>query len=199
MQNVVGNCMTDITQKINLFWNRICIIFDKTYFSKMNNNTINIENDSKLSQLKALLYLLQTNLEEFKDDVDASYELLKIGEKTELSRKLEKKIDNPIGEIFQFSNKIDLQVSQILDKIIKGYFQKNNNLIFKAFKTRKNITDLHYSIVLKSDNIENREVFFDFLNKLDLANINQKHNVYFQFIPAKLIDKINFSEELTIA
>ena len=72
----------------------------------MSNNTINIENDSKLSQLKALLYLLQTNLEEFKDDVDASYELLKIGEKTELSRKLEKKIDNPIGDIFQFSNKI---------------------------------------------------------------------------------------------
>lgn len=165
----------------------------------MDNSTININNDSKLSQLKALLYLLQTNLEEFKNDVDASYELLKIGEKTELSKKLEQKIDNPIGDLFQFYNKIDIQVSQILQKIIFEYFKKNKERIEKVFKTNESLTDLHYSIVLKDDNIENRTYFFEFLNKLDLENLSLKHKILFQFIPAQIADKVKFSQELTIS
>ncbi len=164
----------------------------------MNSTVLDTKNDNKLGQLKAILYLLQTNLEEFKDEVEASYELLKIGQKTTLSKKLEKTIENPISEIFQFSNKIDTQVDFILDKMIRGYLKKNNTVIEKAFKTRENLNDLHYSIVLKEDNTHNRSVFFDFLNKIDVANISQKHNVYFQFIPSKLVDKIKFNEELNL-
>ena len=162
----------------------------------MNSQTFDIKSDSKLDQLKAILYLLQTNLEEFKDEVDASYALLNIGEKTPLSKKLEKTLENPVKDIFQFSNKIDNQVNQILDKIIRGYFKKNYSSVEKVFKTREGINDLHYSIVLKEDNIKNRDVFFEFLNTIDLANISQKHNVYFQFIPSQLVDKIEFSEEI---
>jgi len=165
----------------------------------MGNATINITNDSKISQLKALLYLLQSNLEELKDEVDMSYELLKVGEKTELLKKLEEKINNPIEDLLQFSNTIDAQVRQILHKIIQGLFKKNSNIIDKVHKTRSSINDLHYSIVLREDTMENRNVLFDFLNKFDFDNLNQKHNIYFQFIPAHLIDKIKFSEELPLS
>ncbi|HLW39316.1 MAG TPA: hypothetical protein VKX31_02920 [Brumimicrobium sp.] len=165
----------------------------------MGNATINITNDSKISQLKALLYLLQSNLEELKDEVDMSYELLKVGEKTELLKKLEEKINNPIEDLLQFSNTIDAQVRQILHKIIQGLFKKNSNIIDKVYKTRSSINDLHYSIVLREDTMENRNVLFDFLNKFDFDNLNQKHNIYFQFIPAHLIDKIKFSEELPLS
>ncbi len=179
-----------------MIWNKICCTFDKVNYLIMKSQTFDIKNDSKLGQLKAILYLLQTNLEEFKDEVDASYALLSIGEKTPLSKKLEKTLENPIKDIFQFSNKIDSQVNQILDKIIRGYFKKNYSALEKVYKTRESLNDLHYSIVLKEDNIENRDIFFDFLNKIDLANISQKHNVYFQFIPSKLVEKIKFSEEI---
>ena len=177
-------------------WNKICCIFDKVNYLIMNSPTLDIKSDSKLGQLKAILYLLQTNLEEFKDEVDASYALLSIGEKTPLSKKLEKTLENPVKDIFQFSNKIDNQVNQILDKIIRGYFKKNYFALEKVFKTRESLNDLHYSIVLKDDNIKNRDIFFEFLNKIDLANISQKHNVYFQFIPSQLVDKIKFNEEI---
>lgn len=165
----------------------------------MGNATINTTNDSKISQLKALLYLLQSNLEELKDEVDMSYELLKVGEKTELLKKLEEKINNPIEDLLQFSNTIDAQVRQILHKIIQGLFKKNSDIIDKVYKTRSSINDLHYSIVLREDTMENRNVLFDFLNKFDFDNLNQKHNIYFQFIPAHLIDKIKFSEELPLS
>ena len=43
--------------------------------------------DSKYNQIQAILFLLQENLDEFKDEVDRSYELLKIGELTNLAKK----------------------------------------------------------------------------------------------------------------
>ena len=42
--------------------------------------------DSKYKQIQAILFLLQENLDEFKDEVDRSYELIKIGELTGLAR-----------------------------------------------------------------------------------------------------------------
>jgi hypothetical protein len=165
----------------------------------MSTQTLDIKNESKLGQLKAILYLLQTNLEEFKDEVDASYALLDLSESTPLSEKLEKTLENPIRDIFQFSNKIDTQVNQILDKIVRANFKKNYALLEKVFKTRANENDLHYCLVLKEDNSANRAVFFDFLNAIDLANISENHIVYFQFVPSQLVDKIKFNEEIKLA
>ena len=162
----------------------------------MSDSVLDIKKDNKLGQLKAILYLLQTNLEEFKDEVDSSYELLKIGERTSLSKKIEQKMDNPVKDIFEFSSTIDNQVNYILDKVIRGFFKKNSKLIDKAFKTKANQNDLHYSIVLKNDNLDNRNKLFSFLDNFDLMDISQKHPIYFQFIPKKLIDKINYNEEI---
>ena len=92
----------------------------------MSDSVLDIKKDNKLGQLKAILYLLQTNLEEFKDEVDSSYELLKIGEKTSLSKKIEQKMDNPVKDIFEFSSKIDNQVNYILDKVIRGFLKLLN-------------------------------------------------------------------------
>lgn len=164
----------------------------------MSDSVLDIKKDSKLGQLKAILYLLQTNLEDFKDEVDSSYELLKVGERTALSKKIEQKIENPIQDIFEFSSKIDLQVNAIIDKVIKSFFKKNAKIIDSAFKTKESLNDLHYSIVLKEDNIDNRTKLFSFLDNFDLMDISQKHPVYFQFIPKKLIDKINYKEEIKL-
>jgi hypothetical protein len=154
--------------------------------------------DNNLGKLRGILFKLQLDLDEFKNEVDKSYALLEIGEKTNLSKKLEKTIENPIKDIFTFSNKIDNQVSFILDKIIREFFKSNKSVLNKAFKTREGLNDLHYSIVLNSDNIKNREIFFDFLNQLNLADISQTEKVYFQFIPLNLVDKVRFEEEISI-
>jgi hypothetical protein len=137
-------------------------------------------------------------LEEFRNEVDSSYELLKIGEKTSLSQKIESKIDNPIKDVFEFSSKIDNQVDYIIDKIIRGFFKKNAFLIEKAYKTKQSLNDLHYSIVLKNDTLDNRTKLFSFLDNFDLMDISQKHPIYFQFIPESLSEKINYNEEIEL-
>jgi hypothetical protein len=152
--------------------------------------------DQKLGQLKAILYLLQTNLEEFKDEVDRSYELLKLGEMTELSSKIENTLSNPIDNVFQVSSNIDTQVKYIVDKFVRSFLNKNKTIISSAYRSKTSLNDLHYSIVLNEDNLENRNSIFDFLDKYDLLDIANKYPVYFQFVPAELINKINFSEEV---
>lgn len=152
--------------------------------------------DQKLGQLRAILYLLQTNLEEFKDEVDRSYELLKIGEMTELTKKIEGTLSNPIDSVLNVSNNIDGQVKQIVDIFVKSFFRKNKATVNSAYRSKTSLNDLHYSIVLKEDNIDNRNKIFDFFDKYDLLEIANKYPVYFQFIPVELVNKLNYSEEL---
>lgn len=155
--------------------------------------------DNRVGQLKAILYLLQTNLEEFRDEVDRSYELLKIGERTDLSKKIEDTIDDPLTSIFKMTSNIDDQVKDIVDRIVKSFLKHNSEIIQNAFRTKTSMNDLHYSIVLKTDDINNRNKIFDFFDKFDLLEISKKYPVYFQFVPVELADKMLISESLNLS
>jgi hypothetical protein len=163
---------------------------------KKGTTTTNAE--QQLGQLKGILYLLQNKLEEFKEEVDRSYELLKIGELTDLSKKIESTLSNPVGSVFHVSNKIDDQVKHIIDKFVSSFLRIKKPYITAAYRSKTSLNDLHYSIVLKDDNIENRNKVFDFFDKYDLLDISSKYPVYFQFVPIELVEKINYSEELKL-
>lgn len=154
--------------------------------------------DHKVGQLKAILYLLQTNLEEFKEEVDRSYELLKVGEKTGLSKQIENTIEDPINSIFMLSSNVDNQIKEIVDRLVKAFLKHNSQIIQGAYRTKTALNDLHYSIVLKNDNIDNRDKIFDFFDKFDLLDISNKYPVYFQFVPVELIDKILVNEPVKL-
>jgi hypothetical protein len=155
--------------------------------------------DHRTGQLKAILYLLQTNLEEFKDEVDRSYELLKLGEKTDLSQRIESSLDNPIESIFGMSANIDGQVKLIIDRIVKGFLKKHHGTIELAFRSKFASDDLHYCLVLKSDNSKERGKIFRFFDRYDLLDIAQRYPVIFQFVPQELAGKIEYSEILDLS
>lgn len=159
---------------------------------------VNNETDNNLEKLKGVLFKMQLDLDELKNEVEKSYALLEIGEKTLLTKKLEQSIENPIKDIFNFSNKIDNKVNFILDKVIRGFFKHNKNNIKKVYKTRKGLNDLHYSIILKSDSTKERDLFFNFINQLNLTDIHQTDAIFFQFIPQELMDRVSFDEEINI-
>ncbi len=159
---------------------------------------ITTEVDNKLGQLKAILYLLQTNLEEFKDEVDRSYELIKIGEMTDLSKKLETTLSNPLSNIFEISKNIDTEVKYIVDKFVKSFLRSNKGVVSSAYRSKTSMNDLHYSIVLSDDNMANRNKIFDFFDRYDLLDIASKYPVYFQFVPAELVEKVTYSEVVNL-
>lgn len=157
-----------------------------------------IQADNRVGQLKAILYLLQTNLEEFSDEVDRSYELLKIGEKTDLSKKIEDSIDDPLTSIFKMTSNIDDQVKEIVNRIAESFLKHNSEIIQSAFRSKASLNDLHYSIVLKTDNMDNRNKIFDFFDKFDLLEISRKYPVYFQFVPEELAEKMHVYETVNL-
>ncbi len=152
--------------------------------------------DQKADQIKAILFLLQTNLEEFKTEVNRAYELLKIGEKSNLSKKIEHMMDDPISNIFQISSDVDNQAKIIIDRIVKSFINYKSDLIQYAIRSKTYFNDLHYSIVLKVDNVENRNQIFDFYDKYDMLEISNRFPVYFQFVPIELIKNIPLAEEI---
>jgi hypothetical protein len=152
--------------------------------------------DSKLGNLKAILYLLQTNLESMQDEVDRSYELIKIGEKTDLSKKIEESLNNPIEHILASSSKFNEQVRNLLDKMVTAFFFYHKDIILSVHRGLNTDNELHYSIVLKEDNIENRSVIFEFFDTFNEIEMTSNYSVYFQFIPQKLVNKLTNSNRI---
>lgn len=160
---------------------------------------INTASEKKLKQLQTILYLLQSHLEDFKDEVDRSYALLEIGEKTEFTKRIEKRLSDPLGDIANISDEIDQQVKGIINSLVKNFFERNKDLIEFVLISNTSLNHIHYSIVLKDDNIDNRNQIFSFLDKFDLLDIATKYPIYFQFVPVELVDKIKYIDKLTFA
>jgi len=148
--------------------------------------------------LKAILYLLQSNLEDFKAEVDRSYSLLKIGERTDFVKSIESSLRNPLFSISEMSKNLDDNVTHIVDGLVKSFLVYRREFIQRALRSRTTMNDLHYSIVLKEDRIEIRDKFLDFFEYYDLYDISRRYPVTFQFVPPELIDKIRYTEEIEI-
>lgn len=154
------------------------------------------EEDKKEKQLTAILYLLQSKLEEYSNEVEKSYALLKIGEKADLTQEIESSINDPFGAMSKMTSNIDNNIKSIIDVFVKAFFKGKNDLILKAYKSHTSLNDLHYSIVLKEDSFENRNSIFEFYDKFDLQEVSYKCPVYFQFTPIELVDRIKVKEEI---
>ena len=133
-----------------------------------------------------------------KSEVDNSYALLQIGEKTDLSKQIENTIDNPISSIFDMSCNIDNQIKEIIDRIVKAFLKQNTEVVQQVYRTKTAMNDLHYSIVLKTDDVDSRSKLFGFFDQYDLMDISSKYPVYFQFVPTNLIEKVYVGEKIEI-
>lgn len=151
------------------------------------------KSDSKGGQMTAILYLLQTHLEEFKNEVDKTYELHKIGEKTKLTGVIEKTINNPIGNLYDISKSIDENCLILLNSFAINFFSVNKDVIAKVYRT-SNQGNLHYSIILKKDNAENRNTIFHFFDMQIISQVMYKFPIYFQFTTEENISKIPSAE-----
>jgi hypothetical protein len=62
--------------------------------------------------------------------------------------------------------------------------------------------DLHYSIVLNEDTMDNRSILFEFFNVYDSFEIqrghpiSEKYPVLFQFVPFSLIQNVHIKTEI---
>ncbi len=166
----------------------------------MNQQEIHSTSEVKrVKDLTAIMYLLQSNLEGIINEAEGGYQrLTRKGEKTALVQSEENNINNSISKLSDMSVKLDGQIKNIIDKYVSSFFNKNGILIETAIRSKSTLNNLHYSIVLKEDNMQNRLAIFDFLSDYDAfdMDISSRYPVYFQFIPRELVEKINVIEEV---
>lgn len=169
--------------------------------SKSNDTLHSTESMEKNSsgELRAILFLLQSRLEKMLDEADRSYELLdKIGEKTDLAKKLEKMIEDPLAPLLIGSMEMNNKLASFLEKIFSKNLAANKNDIEKAFVQRCHQRELSFVIVLKDDNEEARDRVFEFLSEYEETPIFEIHPVNFHFSTVEMVDEYPGLEEIDL-
>jgi hypothetical protein len=156
------------------------------------------QSGSSVKEIQSILYLLQESIERLKNEADRSYALFEVGTKTPLTKKIEDFVKNPLKGIIESSSTIDIQVKSLISRLVEQFFISKNDILRNVFLTKNPTNDLHYSIVLKNDTIENRAsifLFFELYNQLDMY---YRYPIFFQFVPEGLLDKINITSEINL-
>lgn len=156
------------------------------------------QGDSTVKEIQSILYLLQESLERFKNEADRSYELFKIGTKTPLTEEIEGFVKNPLKSVIQSSANIDKQVKGLISKLVEQFLISKGEIIQNVSLTKNSNNDLYYSVVLKSDTIENRAAIFSFFELYNQLDIYYRYPVFFQFVPVELLGKINSASEINL-
>lgn len=164
-----------------------------------NQQDIQVKKDEKSKIIHEILYKLDTELNNFLNEVQKSYALYKVGEKTDIVKEIEKIIDDPLDNLIEISDDIDNKIVFFIDAIVNKYFNQNKKFINKAFKLNTlNKNQLFYIIVLKKDTTDNRQKLFDFLDDYELTRFANKYKIDFKFIDEDLVSGFNIEKNIDV-
>lgn len=151
-------------------------------------------------RLHKFFYLLQDDLEKFKNEVEKSYELFKVGEKTALTEAIEDHVKNPTKGFFANANEVTKVAMSVINGWVTIHFKKNSDILSKAVHYQKNADGgLYYYVALKKDTSENRRRILEFFDRYDVTGLSFRYPVFIQFVPKDLIAKINVDlKEITL-
>jgi len=149
---------------------------------------------SVTERIHKFFYLLQDDLEKFQVEVEKSYKLFKVGEKTTFTEALEDYIKNPTKGFFANANEVSKVALSLINGWVTIHFKKNSALLQKALHYQKSADGaLYYYVTLKEDNSENRRKILEFFDRYDTSGLSFRYPVFIQFVPKELIGKINVS------
>lgn len=146
--------------------------------------------------INLLLQALDNRADQLKQDIAISQEMVKLGIDTDLIGLIKKVVDNPMNTLMEGRNSLDYHVAGIFTAVIKSYFARYKDKVYKAFRTETKNNDLHFTIILNEDSFENREALQEFLIGYHQTQFAELYPIYFQFAPKELESKIPVKELL---
>jgi hypothetical protein len=105
-----------------------------------------------------------------------------------LTIKIDAFLKNPLVGIAKWNSANNELLTNFIEMLVREYFIEKKSILTSAYKSKNN--DLHYCISLKVDNIRNRNVFYNLVREIKTIEGLEHFNVYFQFVPSTLIDKV---------
>lgn len=151
------------------------------------------------SKLQEFLLSIKDFHSEGMGEAQFSYDFLEQGVKTQLTEQVEKLMQHPLQAFSDMSNEVDEKFYLIIESIAKSFFVYKKDLLSHVYKNNINSRGLHFSIVLKEDNFDNRNSIFEFFDTYDRVPFSSKFPIYFQFTPVELIEKLKIKNEINFA
>lgn len=143
-----------------------------------------------------ILKLLENRLDELKQDIFLSKELLPDGIKTNLVNHIEMTIDNPFSQLLFLREKLDNDLKEFSRDIIKALLKSKKNIINEVFRCEDFESETLYCIELKKDTFEHRESVLELLDVYESLLANNPCPVNFQFIPCNKTVELRYIEEI---
>ena len=132
-----------------------------------------------------------------KHDIDHTSQLHSIGINTKLSSSLEDLFTNPLSAMLDIHKISTDKLKQLSNQLTVAFFRSQKDLITKAFQVDQSNRFVYY-VVLKEDNTEHRDVFFNFLSFYDEIGIQDNIPVMIKFLPERVMDKAGLKDEVSL-
>lgn len=163
-----------------------------------NNITASDKDNPEIDQqIHFMLKAVEARVNEMKNKVTVSQEMLPLGVDTDLTVEFRNILDNPISHLLKMRNEMDTSIGGLIKIIAKEYFKTFTDKISKVCVIDSGLnSELHLYFILKEDNSESRELIYNFLSEYKSTQLWNEFPVYFQIVPPSLKDKISSTEIL---
>ena len=143
---------------------------------------------------------VHADLEQLKQMITNSQELLELGLTDSISQKVEMVRNNPLQSLLDNLSNIEAHISLFwLHKFVVNFFRKHKRIIQYVFRTDNSVTVLHYTIVLKKDTTENRHKIREFLLNYENLSFAHRFKIIFQFVPEEYKEQLKFVNEINLS
>lgn len=159
-----------------------------------------LSSDKELeSRIKGMFFMIQASTEKFLEELDRSYELYKIGKKTEIAKKLEEiATGQNIGNMeTELIGKLLNTLHTLGKKVVIDGFLKNTDTVKKAFLLSEDDNRILYGVVPQDCREEElRKTINSFYSQTSNWEMFRFTEPLFQVIPENLIDKIRYKSSV---
>lgn len=148
------------------------------------NSKLTVEND-----LKNILSIISDITGDISRDASMSTELLDVNIKTELAKKVEESIENPLLGAVDGLHAIEKSVHiLIFQEVAIPFFTYNKNLFKSVYLRKKADNLLHFSVFFAKSDKNSKKEIFDFLNNYDKTLLKDRFPFIIEVIPEELED-----------
>ena len=145
-----------------------------------------------------LLDYLGEFTEEFNQDIETSKALTEVGVSNSLTNFLDEVLRDPLKASVDSIVAQEKLIAIHLDRGVRDFLKSKKRLIYKAFKTYKDPTILHYCIILNHDTLTNRGKLRAFKGALILAGLDARFPVMFEYIAKEWESELTIYETINL-
>jgi hypothetical protein len=155
------------------------------------------ESNQKTAELKDMVGMLKNVFGDLCNDASVSSMLLDIDIQDAFSMRVSDIMDKPLTSSYDALQGIESAIKDMLNKSVVAFLEENKKNINKVYRLKHSGTVLHYSIILKDDDLHKRSKLYGFISDYKNTKISARFPIVFQSIPSELekVFEVEFSSK----